>query len=305
MKKPIRSLPATIWSDLKAISKTVRTLRSHPAKTAYHCAIALLTGPFLGSSLIVWSFRTFVCWAWRKKGTFAIELTATVLGVYLALHYDNLQQEQLRIANLQQEQLRIANLQQEQEQLRIANLQQQQQHLDSLTIQKLHLVYLESQYNSTTLVKVLEAFSEGAPDTIRTDQAYTSLATAAINDQNIVSFLPHHKLTHLVSYIDSQEKLNHALRLYNDYLLGFLGIEEDAKNQKTLEIFLSNQEAFAENVRDGAASAAAMCYYLQLDFKIYFDKDTYDLEIIQSREQQVKKTKEGILSGTIPITTTK
>jgi len=283
MKKPIRSLPATIWSDLKAMSKTVRTLRSHPAKTAYHCAIALLTGPFLGSSLIVWSFRTFVCWAWRKKGTFAIELTATVLGVYLALHYDNLQQEQLRIANLQQ----------------------QQEQLGSITTQRLHLVYLESQYNGVTVVEVFEAFSEGTPDKIILHQTYTSLATAAVNDQNIVSFLPHHKLTKLVSYIDSQQKLNHALRLYNDYLLGFLTIEQGSKDQETLRIFLENQDAFAENIRNNAAAAAAVIHHLQSDFKMYFDKDTYDHEAIESQDQQVKQTKEEILSGKKQLETTK
>lgn len=207
----------------------------------------------------IWAIvRTFASWV--AKNAFAIELVATMLGVLAALYLANLQQ---------------------------------QQHLNSITAQRLHLVVLESQYNSSTVKEIFEVFSKDTPNTIMLKQTDTSMAIAAINDQNIVSFLPLHKVTLLVSYIYSQETLNHSLKLYNDYLL--LGTEVTSKNK----------EAFSENVRGNAASAAIMCAVLQSELEMYFDKKLYDHERIQSLEQEIAETKRGILSGEIQITTDK
>lgn len=168
----------------------------------------------------------------------------------------------------------------------------QQEHLNSITAQRLHLAVLESQYNSSTVKKVFEGFSKGNSNTIWLTQTDTSLAIAAINDQNIVSFLPLYKVALLVSYIESQEILNHALEFYNDYLLG-------------TEVNSKDKEALSENVRGNAASAAIMCDILQSELEMYFDKELYDHERIQSLEQEIEQTKKGILSGEIQIKTEK
>ncbi|MBC8263155.1 MAG: hypothetical protein H8E47_03415 [Anaerolineales bacterium] len=199
-------------------------------------------------------------WKIVRTIDFWIEVLATMLGVLAALYLANLQQ---------------------------------QQHLDSITAQRLHMVVLESQYNGSTVKEIFEVFSKGTPNTIMLKQTDTSMAIAAINDQNIVSFLPLHKLSLLVSYIDSQETLNHTLKLYNDYLL--LGTE----------VTSNNKEAFSENIRGNAASAAIMCDVLQDELKMYFDKKLYDHERIQSLEQKIEQTKRGILSGEIKIQTEK
>ena len=216
----------------------------------------------------IWAIvRTFASWV--AKNAFAIELVATTLGVLAAFYLANLQQ---------------------------------QQHLNSITAQRLHLVVLESRYNSSAIKKAFEEFSKGTSNTIMIKQIDTPLAIAAINDPNIVSFLPTYKLVLLASYIDSQKKLDHALTLHNDYLLGLLGSEESSKNQEAISKTL---EAFSENIRENAATAASTCYYLQNELEAYFDKETYDHERVQSQKLEIEKTKKGILSGELQITTEK
>jgi hypothetical protein len=57
MKKPVDSLLTTIWSDLRTISKTVRTVQSHVEKKWRDYAVTLI-----------------------------IELVATAAGVFLGLY---------------------------------------------------------------------------------------------------------------------------------------------------------------------------------------------------------------------------
>jgi hypothetical protein len=198
-------------------------------------------------------------WKIIRTIDFWIEILATMLGVLAALYLANLQQ---------------------------------QQHLNSITAQRLHLVVLESQYNSSTVKEIFEVFSKGTPDTIMIRQTDTSMAVAALNDQNIVSFLPPYKLSLLVNYIASLRKLDHALTLHNDYLLG-------------MAINPQNKEALSGNIRANAASAATMCYVLQNELETYFDEKIYDREKIQSLQQEIEKTEREILSGETQLRTEK
>jgi len=163
--------------------------------------------------------------------TLVIELTATIFGVFFGLTFSDIWQ---------------------------------QRNLDTITRERLYLALLESEYNSSYITEVLETFSEDtSTDTLRARQTDTSSAIAAINDQNILSVLPLHSASLLVSYISSQKTLNYLTRLHNDYLLS------NQQNSNT-------KHTFSNGIIQTAAHAAAMCDALKRELPIYYDKTQYD-----------------------------
>lgn len=244
MKKPIHSLLATIWADLRTISKTIATLQSHVEENGRDYAKSLI-----------------------------IELIATFLGVVFALCLTNYFQ---------------------------------QQDINRATTQRLHLAIFESQNNRPVVTDIFQDFSKAtlnmAALSIRIKQPDTSMATAALDDPNIVSRLSPYKMFLLALYTDTHLKLNHALNLYHDYTLA--GSLESSKNQQA---FSKNQQAFSKAIRENAALAAITCDYLQDLLPVYSHEypydpnDPYDHKIIQSRKKQIKGTLSEVISETIPI----
>jgi len=172
------------------------------------------------------------------------------------------------------------------------NSQWQKSHLNKITAQKLHLVFLESQFNGTTAHEVFKVYSKSSVNTVIIKRTDVSLAFAAIQDENIITFLPAYKLSLLISYIDAQKTLNYSLENYENYLFG--------KKQ-----ILQNKEVLINNIKGNAASALTMCLILQKEMKIYFNKHIYEHDKILSLEQNIKKTKQSIRQGTIKVKTEK
>ena len=91
----------------------------------------------------------------------------------------------------------------------------EQHALDSATKQRLHLVFLESQYNGGIAHQIIDDCANGY---VRTDKPHTALAAAALGDANILAFLPHYKVSLLRSYVNAVATLNEALRVHESVL---------------------------------------------------------------------------------------
>lgn len=168
------------------------------------------------------------------------------------------------------------------------NEQSQQRYLNEITAQKLHLVFLESEFNGTTSHDALKKYSENNINTIFVKRTDPSLALAAIQDKNIVSFLPPYKLSLLISYIEAQKTLNQSLDIHKDYCL------KSAKNLET-------KQNLIQNIKKNSASATTMSYLLQQQLKEYFDKTIYNRKKILDLEAKVKEIKKKILEGKINL----
>ena len=163
-----------------------------------------------------------------------------------------------------------------------------QEQRNKITAQKLHSVFLESQYNSTIAKNAYNNFFQKTDPCIFIKPTDSSLALAATQDENIYSFLPAYKISLLISYVEAQKTLNNSLNNYKDYLLGM--------RKKT-----ENKNKLIENAKGNAASAATMCFVLQRELKIYFDNEIYDHKKIISLKKEIKNIKKKIISGEIGI----
>jgi hypothetical protein len=218
---------------------------------------AMLSGLFSGLSLIIWSFRTFVCWAWKEKGAFTVELVATLLGVFIAIqHSTHLQQQELDIAS-----------------------RQQQEHLHNLTIQRLHLVVKEAEYNSKVVDHVLETFSKGSPERVVSSQTDRSLAIAALSDPNVVSVLTPVELKVLLECVEAHAKLDHNLRLYKDMLLGGR-VDSETK------------EGASAAITENAILTAAICDTLREELQAYSDERRFDQQELESAQETYREREE-------------
>jgi hypothetical protein len=162
----------------------------------------------------------------------------------------------------------------------------EQRSLDSRTKQRLHIVVLESQYNGTTAKKIMDACADSVIILERPDAAAT---LAALDDANILTFLPHHKVSLLRSYANAITVLNEALRAYQTAL-------ENAEYRQT-----PAEARIRENVRSNAAAMLANVVVLQEELDPYFDKTTYDHEVMQRLEERVKYIKAKVLRGEVPL----
>jgi hypothetical protein len=112
-------------------------------------------------------------------------------------------------------------------------------------------------------------------------------ATAAFEDPNTLSFLPHHKTSLLRSYINAVATLNEALRVHESV------IQQAAYGSTPVEL------SIRANVRSNAASVVAMSKVLQEQLEPYFDSSSYDHEEIRQIEDRVRYIKSKALKGEV------
>lgn len=158
-----------------------------------------------------------------------------------------------------------------------------QVNLNKVTEEKLHLVYLEMQYNSTLVKAVLEEYSHPVITEIFIRRADYSLAISALNDYNIVSFLPNYKLSLLLNYIESLRTVNLFLDEHKDF-----SFSTQTKSFKS-----SND--MMEAIKSNAASAIASCNVIHREFEKYFDKDSYNHRKLTELQEEIIKLKNHYL----------
>ncbi len=90
----------------------------------------------------------------------------------------------------------------------------EQKALDKVTRQRLHLTYLESQYNATYAKNILDIYADENNFGISINRLDTTAATAAFRDSNISSIIPLHKISLLRSYVNSILTLNQSLQIH-------------------------------------------------------------------------------------------
>jgi hypothetical protein len=96
--------------------------------------------------------------------------------------------------------------------------------LDRSTKQSLHLVYLEAQYNIGNTKEFLRDYrkrsdhSEAEFTKINVKRLQSIAAVGVSQDENLVRFLPHYKLSLLMAYLETVTALNQALQSHQAVL---------------------------------------------------------------------------------------
>lgn len=179
-----------------------------------------------------------------KKSDFVKPFTATLLGVLIAF---------------------------------ILNDYRQSFYSDKITKERLHILYLEMQYNSELINEALKAYSIPVITEIFIRRPSYPSALLAVNVSNIVSFLPRHKLSLLLNYIESMRTLTLSLDMHKEFS------------------FLTNTKSFNYNndlmvaIRSNAGSALASCYLVKRELEEYFDKNSYDDKKLDSLRNEMQK----------------
>jgi len=152
--------------------------------------------------------------------------------------------------------------------------------LDRITEEKLHLVYLEMKYNSTLVNSVLKEYSRPVINEIFIRRTDYTLAISALNDNNIVSYLPKYKLSLLLNYVESLRTVNLFLEEHKEFSF--------STNTKS---FKSSNDMI-QAIKSNAASAIASCQIVHREFDKYFDKDSYDQKKLNEIQQEIIELKE-------------
>lgn len=154
-----------------------------------------------------------------------------------------------------------------------------------ISLQKLHRVFLESMYNITISQHALDTFSTEKVDSVFMERPTFAMALLALQDDNVLSFLPAYKVSLLMMYVNSIDLLNHTLDLHKEFALN-----TDLHNQ----ISLYKDVQF---IRTNAAAAVVDCRVLQKEFREYFDKEIYDRSKIQTLSEERNAIMEKVLQG--------
>ena len=154
---------------------------------------------------------------------------------------------------------------------------------NKVTTERIHILYLEMQYNSELVNEALKAYSKQIIKEIFIRRASYPSAISAVNDPNIVSFLPRHKLSLLLNYIESMRTLNLSLNMHQEFSF----------NTNTKSFKDSND--MMEAIRSNAATALASCYLIQRELEEYFDKNSYDDEKLNSLRKEMQEIQKQYL----------
>lgn len=158
---------------------------------------------------------------------------------------------------------------------------------DIATKQRLHLVVLESQYNGVIAKEIMDNCANFGTVTIYRLDA--TLATAALDDTNIIAFLPHHKASMLRSYVNAVATLNEAIHAHQTTL------ESTGYRQTPTEV------SIRENLRSNAAAVIANIIVLREELSPYFDKTSYDHGAMRRAENRIKYLKAKALRGEVHL----
>lgn len=155
----------------------------------------------------------------------------------------------------------------------------------SISLQKLQRVFLESVYNIKISQHALHTYSKAKVDNVFMQRPTFAMALLALQDDNVLSFLPAYKVSLLMEYINAIDLLNHTLDLHKEFALN-----PDLHN----EISLYKDVQF---IRTNAAAAVTNCLVLQREFSEYSKKENYDRSKIQTLNEERKAIMEKVLRG--------
>lgn len=155
----------------------------------------------------------------------------------------------------------------------------------SISLQKLQRVYLESVYNIKIAQHALHTYSMAKVDNLFIQRPTFAMARLALQDDNVLSFIPAYKISLLMEYINAIELLNHTLDFHKELALN-PDLHKEISSYKDVQF-----------IRTNAAAAVVNCLILQREFSEYSKKENYDRSKIQILNEERKEIMEKVLQG--------
>ena len=164
-----------------------------------------------------------------------------------------------------------------------------QHQFDKVSKTKLHIMYLETQYNIKIAKELYDCYSIKNSIQINLKRLDMSTAKIAFEDENIFRLLTPNKISLIRAYLEEAQSVNKFNDSYNEYL--------GDTNYKVTE----NGEKYREKIVDLASSFLATGYVVQQEFLEFFNEDIYDQAELEKIEKMIKKAKQKVLSGQFSI----
>lgn len=161
--------------------------------------------------------------------------------------------------------------------------------LNNNTRTKLHIMYLESEYNIIKAKHIYDICSDKTILKISFKKLDDLAARAATNDENIFNILQPNKISLTLGYIDAIQTLNSTYETYINYLES-IGYENNSK-----------AEALKEIVKDNSIGFIATCCVFQQKLKPTLDEKEYDKKELSEIDLEIQKAKENISRGNFKL----
>ena len=165
----------------------------------------------------------------------------------------------------------------------------EQKIIDKTTQNRLKLAYMENLYNGIAAKEILDTYADANSLGINVNRPNSIAALAVFQDSNVLQFLPIHKVSLLISYVDSVNTLNQSLLVH-------LRILETQKYRMTTQ-----EKEARQNVYKNAAAMFAMSFVLREELKEFYDEQSPDWENIKRIENRIKFVKEKALKGEVTL----
>ncbi|MHA2198199.1 MAG: hypothetical protein ACXADW_23085 [Candidatus Hodarchaeales archaeon] len=122
-------------------------------------------------------------------------------------------------------------------------------------------------------------------DTVFMQRPTFAMTHLALQDDNVLSFLPAYKVSLLMEYVNAIDLLNHTLDLHKEFALN-TDLHDEISLYKDVQF-----------IRTNAATVVVNCLMLQREFSEYSDKENSDRSKIQTLYEERKAIMEKILQG--------
>ena len=165
----------------------------------------------------------------------------------------------------------------------------EQKALNRATKQRLCLAYLEAQYNLTDAKEILDGYADPNSFGINLNRPISLAVVVALEDTNILAFLPLHKVSLLMSYVNSISTLNQSLQVRQ-------GVLESQNYRRTIQ-----EKQARQNVHKNAAAVLAGTQVLKEELKEYFDETFFDQKEADRIENRIKYIKGKALKGKVSL----
>jgi len=160
-----------------------------------------------------------------------------------------------------------------------------QNSLNRNTRTKLHIMFLESEYNLTIGKNIYDICIDTTTQKLNFKKLDDLAARITFEDENVFNILQPYKISLIRSYIDAIHTLNITNEKYINYLES-IGYKNNSKAESLKKLVEKNSLGFL-----------ATCYVLQQEFKSFFNKKEYEKRKIKEVELEIQKAKELILQG--------
>lgn len=154
-----------------------------------------------------------------------------------------------------------------------------------ISLGKLQRVFLESEYNLSISQNALNTFSTANVNTVFMQRLAFAMALLSLQDDNVLSFLPAHKVSLLMEYVNAIDLLNHTLDMHKG-----LALNPDMHKE-------ISQYKDVQFIRTNAAAVVANCKMLQREFSEYAKIENYDRDKIQTLNEEREVIMEEVLQG--------